>query len=229
MKSLLLIALTISAFGCATGQYDPRAGDCKKGGALLFTNTNILNSYDPAYDHCVDKRNYESRLKTDPEFAKAEALKISEEKKVAAAAEKQKQQLEANKKNSLNLNTKMSVFKKYWGEPKTEELYNGAKVLWYDDQEKPFFVIFKDEKLASYFIDRDTIAARQNENLRQLESAEAERRHMENMEQQRKARIAAAFSESFKPVQQQPYMMPINKPTTTNCNKIGNTVNCTSY
>jgi hypothetical protein len=31
------------------------------------------------------------------------------------------------------------------------------------------------------------------------------------------------------PVPSQPYMMPVNRPVNTNCNQIGNTVNCTSY
>lgn len=48
-------------------------------------------------------------------------------------------------------------------------------------------------------------------------------------ERQQRNEAIQNFQRTIAPPQQQPYQMPVNRPVQTNCNRIGNQVNCTSY
>lgn len=55
--------------------------------------------------------------------------------------------------------TSIEEYTKVFGEPQSKELSKGQLVYWYDEPE-PFFAVFEDGKLVSYFIDRNTLNRR---------------------------------------------------------------------
>jgi hypothetical protein len=126
----------------------------------------------------------------------------------------------------------MKLFIELRGEPDRRELLNGAEVFWYDVSE-PYYAVFKNKKLISYYIDKDTIARRNEEFRRQQEAGEhaqyeAQAREQE-YEERRKQHLLKIIGNSFKP-QPVPYQIPVRKSTTTNCYPgVGGSVQCTSY
>lgn len=219
--------------GCATGNYNALDGECRRDQLSSILQN---DSDDMFYLNCIEQRKkiteeraYQDKLKNDPEFLKQENARIAKEKKDAEVFEK-------NKSASLNANTPIATFKKYWGEPQTQEIINGQKLLWYDDQEKPFYVFFKNDLLTSFMIDRETIKQRQDAHLKNQQALDEERRHQDNLQAAKRA-AALQYLSNSRPQPQQPYMMPTNnrpatiqQPVNTTCRKQFNgEVVCTSY
>lgn len=127
----------------------------------------------------------------------------------------------------------ITTFIKLRGEPDRRELRDGEDVLWYDGAE-PYYAIFKDGKLTSYYIDRETIARRMDEYRRQQEAlARAQYEEQEQQQEQERTRrqnISNYFRNAAQSQQQQPYKIPVNRPVNTNCTPgVGGSIQCTSY
>lgn len=243
MKKLLLTALSLISTACANGNYDPTAGECVRSGIAILQDVTTDTEYIVCREKQVNmelQKQYEDKLKNDPAFAKAEELRVKqveqekrETEQSVADQKRDEEQLLKNKTRVMKFGSLINEFKKYHGEPTTEEIVNGATVLWYDDQSNPTYVVFKKDRLTSIFLDRDTLQQRQNAQLQNQQMQADERRHQENQESARKARVLSAiqnFQQSSPQQAQQPYMMPmIKQPVTTNCRNNGyGTVTCTS-
>jgi hypothetical protein len=227
LKILLFLSLSTIIFGCASGQYNPNAGDCEKSGLFVFKDIDFLRSKDLAYEYCIEKRNYQSRLKNDPEFAKSEALKQQEaekaEKAEQAKLDKEKREAEILNKNRMRVKqpgSDIHEFVKYFGEPTTSELMDGKLILWYDlGGSMPVFVHFKNNKLTDIIMDRVTYQNREA-------MTDANRRHYENLKDNETTRNQLEIMNTLNNIEAD---RRSRRQTTTNCTKdyYGN-VNCTS-
>lgn len=246
MKNVILLSFLV--MGCATANYNPMYGECRRdAAAALFRK----DSDDIFYMNCLDQQNkmkaqkeYDQKIANDPDFAKKESERIKKENAERLAEQKKAEEIFKLKMNSLEPNTPMATFKKYWGEPQTQEVINGMKVFWYDDTQSPFFVAFKNGKLTSVIIDRNTIQERANAKAIAQQNFEAERRHQENLAENQKSRIQAAMlnwsnnmaedrrrqqSEFNQSMRYNQLMLNSRKPVTTNCRNNGfGTVICES-
>jgi len=120
----------------------------------------------------------------------------------------------------------VSEFAKGRGMPDKKEIKDGADVFWYDGEE-PYYAVFKNKKLVSFYIDKETINFRANERRRQQEAIEQAQHEEQIKDQERKREAIKYFRQRYKP--QQAYQIQTTKPIQTNCNQIGNQLHCTSY
>lgn len=118
--------------------------------------------------------------------------------------------------------------------PDKREIRNGEEVMWFDGDE-PYYAVFRNKKLTSYYVDKDTIARRAegarryDEELRQgQENFERAQYEAQAQERIRRQNAIRAMGNMFQP-QPIPYQIPVNRPVNTNCQRFGNQVNCTSY
>lgn len=246
---MLNLRIMISIFifvlaGCATGNYDPQAGDCEKSGPIILRDLTT----DVMFNYCLEKKykleaqkEYEDRLKDDPEFAESEAQRIKKEEEADLAEKKREEEersnqeeaqrqaiakqqlLFRNQKRVMKVGSDINEFQRYFGRANTEEIVNGDTVLWYDNPERPIFVVFKNNKLKSFFIDRQTIRDRETAQNNNAIRAAAERRHQENMNEAQAAREQAFWNNLTNSINN-------SRPVNTNCIKdmYGN-LNCLSY
>lgn len=122
----------------------------------------------------------------------------------------------------------MNEFFKGRGAPDRSGIIDGKEVLWYDGNE-PYFVEFKNKKLVSYYIDRETIQIRAENQRRQQEAYERAQYEDQARDEYRKREAIRAIGNAFKP-QPMPYQIQNNSPVRTNCYPgIGGSVQCTSY
>jgi len=118
------------------------------------------------------------------------------------------------------------------------EILNGEEVLWFDGAE-PYYAVFKNYKLKSFYIDKETIARRAEEARRydeELKQGQEDFERAQNESQvreqeyneRRRQNLLKILGNSFKPMPA-PYQIPVNRPVNTNCQRNGNQVNCQSY
>ncbi len=121
----------------------------------------------------------------------------------------------------------MKAFIKMRGEPDKKELRDGKDVLWYDGNQ-PYFAVFKNKKLDSLFDDKDTVNQRHQDEMAEIQANERAEYQARAEEQQRRQNAMRAMQNfRIKPMEFHP--MPVNRPVNTNCNMIGNQMNCSSY
>lgn len=246
IKLLLILNIFVTC-GCATGNFDPNQGECEK--SLYGEFTTIYSSnVDVAIAECRsakykkdDEIEYNRRIKTDPEFAKSELEKAemlkrqelenarreeeerSNQEEAQRQAIKQEQLLLRNQKRVMQVGSDINDFQRYFGRANTEEIVNGDTVLWYDNSEKPIFVIFHKSKLKSFIIDRETIRHRQITQSQNRQRADSERQHQQNLDEARAIREQAYWNNLVNSINS-------SRPVNTNCTRdmYGN-LNCTSY
>lgn len=145
IKNLICFsALFLVLSACSTsGRYFPEKGICEESPPLF---SKILQSApSDAYQNCIYQ--IESRKK----------FKSFYEQNPELVAEMEKMKFRRNQ--ATKFGTTLSEFIYCFGEPDTKELVNGDQVYWYDGQ-TPIFVTFKNEKLSSLTIDRETLRDR---------------------------------------------------------------------
>lgn len=230
MKSLLLMSLF--AFGCATGNYNPEAGQCEKAGPVLlrdmFTDTSHIYCLE-RQARLENEKEHEDRMKNDPEYAEEEKQRlqrIQDEKLAEEKTKRDEQEFYQKKHRAVNVGVSIEEFRKYHGEPNTKEARNGKLIYWYD-YKLPIFVVFTNNKISEIIVDRDTIQRRKNEEVQAEQNRAAERRHQQNLNEAQAARDQAywnSFSNSLT------NSINNSKPVTTDCKKdyYGN-ITCTSY
>jgi predicted ATP-dependent protease len=219
MKLVDKLLFLFLAVGCAHGgNFDYRAGECREHDIDKLKVEFGLAGPTPSYLHCQQQQQAKlaeeaaqqaemERLKNDPEYRK----KMAEE-------EKKRLLFIARQKRATQPGTTIKEFIFCFGPPNTEELVNGDKILWYD-KETPMFITFRNGKLTSMVIDRQTIRDRESASMQAAQMAQNERHHR------------AAIAESEANRNQAIWMNMINnQPKTTNCRKdyFGN-VSCTTY
>lgn len=221
-KYLLLVA-GVFLFGCAHNPYTAEESfGCDKGILNLNVNTE-------AFYYCVQNNKkmkaeyeYQQRLQADPEFKKNEEKRLAALEKQRMAEQQKERELAVRRKNAKQVGTSIGEFIICFGEPEQRELVNGQDVFWYDDPIQPMFVIFKDKKLISMFVDRQTVQDRRNNAQAAVDRADIERRHREQIEEQKASRWQQAIQ--FNQALQQS-----KQPTTTNCYRTYSGIQCTSW
>ena len=205
---LVLIALVFLSAGCATSadyaSQEPSA-------AQIEMRDKVLAEYE---------ERTRAQQKTD---TKREGQKTTEPENPWIQATKHV--FEAQLEPTIGM-TKAQFFKGR-GMADKRELRNGEEVLWFDGDE-PYFAVFKNKKLTSYYIDKETIARRADERRRQQEAYEQDQYEEQIRAENRRQGVLKAVQGMFKP-QPMPYQIPVNKPVQTNCYMIGNQMYCTSY
>lgn len=141
---ICLFAVLLFLCSCTTsGSYFPEKGICEETPSLI---NKILNSPpSEAYQNC--KYRVESQKKIKDFYEKHPELLVEMEK------------MKIRRSRATKFGTTLNEFIYCFGEPDTKELVNGDNVYWYDGQ-TPIFVTFKNEKLSSLTIDRETLRDR---------------------------------------------------------------------
>lgn len=149
MKTLFFFMILLILSSCSTtGRYSPENGVCEDSERSKFYMSIGLGTHSDAYQNCMyrieSERKNKDFLEKHPEF-------IAE-----------MEQLKKRRTQATKFKTPLSEFIYCFGEPDTKELVNGDLVYWYNGK-TPVFATFKNEKLASLTIDRDTLRNRQTE------------------------------------------------------------------
>jgi hypothetical protein len=162
-----------------------------------------------------------------PETGCRDGLFVSDKEKAVCMTEFHKKQLEKNraeKAPKLSPEERAEILRKRahakragasidefidaYGEPTQEEIMQGKTVYWYNSS-KPFYVIFGNEGLETFMIDRETIANRQKRRREWRAQVVEERRHQDKMNIQ-KSQLMLNYFNSNRP-----------KKTSTTCTSTG--------
>lgn len=137
-------AMLLILSACSTsGRYFPEKGICEESPPLF---SKILQSApSDAYQNCIYQ--IESQKKIRDFYEKYPELLVEMEK------------MKVRRSQATKFGTPLNEFIYCFGEPDTKELVNGDNVYWYDGQ-TPIFVSFKNDKLSSLTIDRETLRDR---------------------------------------------------------------------
>jgi|GEM_PF-3777942 len=229
MRKLLGVPIVILLSSCATTKPDPKYAMCSRPTmqGTIFAKTTQSQAY---YD-CVKRQK-------EKEWAAAEDLRkrqidpnyVENERKQAEAEEKARLAWEANAKAASAFGTPKEVYFKYYGQPDEKELVDGNDRYWYDDADRPRFVVFKNDKLNSIIVDRETINRRRDDERYAEESRERSRARAEDLAYRRRQEWAQAMQGIANSIERnRPAPVQIRQPTQTNCTKIGNDLRCTTY
>lgn len=227
MKIILILSVLFS-FGCVTGNYNPEAGQCVKGGLPIVSDFFADSSHTDCLNRQASLQNqkeYEERLKNDPVYAQEESQRlkrIEDKKQSEAKAIRDQEELYQNKVRVAAAGVSLEEFTKYHGEPNTKEIRDGKQIYWYN-YNVPIFVIFTKNKISDIIIDRDTIQQRENRKAQSAQNRAAERRHQENLNEAQAAREQAYWNNLTNSINN-------SRPVNTNCTRdVYGNVNCTSY
>lgn len=83
---------------------------------------------------------------------------IAQELRIDAMREKERAARHATEK----FGTAKGVFEEAHGNPDHVEMYNGMTVYWYQHTDPPMYYAFKDDKLVSVIVDRETLRERED-------------------------------------------------------------------
>lgn len=148
-----------------------------------------------------------------------EAAARAERQRIAAEEWAKRQAAEeerlAKAKENEKFGTTRANFDKYHSPPDEVEMVNGMTVYWYNSTETPMYFMFKNDKLVSAVVDRETLRERKENEARRerLASERADRAQKERFQR------ALLWQNAFKN----------NRTKTTNCtsNQVFGTVNTT--
>lgn len=232
MKScIIFLILAVSLVGCAThpsiyySSSAPNAPICEK---------KYHTGEDKVFKDCIRKQKEteraEAKRTSSPEYIKlqaklekealAEQARIEKEERIEQArVEKEERLQREGMQRAAKPGASVQNYVKFYGEPTSEEIINGDVWYWYDDPNQPLYVVFRNSKLISRFVDKDTINKREIEaqteivNKLRREQYEAERAVAEiNFQEQQRQRNAQAWKDVGTAIQN-----AYSPPTTTKC------------